>query len=175
MSEPSLDPTFPTDVDDLAWQTIFWKRLAVMLFAQDTVFDAWKTYHDTSGNTDAQWFAEKYSGYVFGLKYQNTDAIVVDVMGTPVPTYWDKTKDGNGFCMEDIRNDHNFGGWCMFPKYSTADGSAAETYAMTAADFETLRGYWKATPVADGDPTASPPSVGQGIAYYTALSNADFG
>ena len=52
MSEPSLDPTFPTDVADAAWQTIFWNRLAVMLFAQDTVFDAWKTWAEASGSAD---------------------------------------------------------------------------------------------------------------------------
>ena len=46
---------------------------------------------------------------------------------------------------------------------------------MTAADFATMRGYWKAKPVADGDPTASPPSIGQGVAYIDALGNGEFG
>ena len=46
---------------------------------------------------------------------------------------------------------------------------------MTAADFETMRGYWKATPVVDGDPAGSPPSVGQGIAYINAFGAAAFG
>lgn len=62
-----------------------------------------------------------------------------------VPSYWDKSKDKNGFCMEDIRTEHEFGGWCLFPVQGTADGSAAVTFKMTAADFVLLRDLWTST------------------------------
>lgn len=128
MGEPNLDVTYPT-ADSGAWQSLFWKRLSISLFAADTEFNAWKTWIETTSNgaSDGQkWFAHRYSGYVLGLEYQNTDALVEDVMGTPVPTYWDKTNDKNGFCIEDGRVNEGYGGFCIFPRQTTAaDGSAA--------------------------------------------------
>lgn len=61
MSEPSLAIT--PDIND-AYQTLFWSRLSLMLLGQDTVFDAWYTWAYASGDTDDQWFADRYSGYV---------------------------------------------------------------------------------------------------------------
>ena len=141
MSEPSLDVTWPAADSADAWQTAFWQRLSFMLFAQDTVFETWQTYIEASGSADQKWFADRYSGYVLGLQYQNTDAIIV----SGVPTYWDKTKDKNGFCIRDVRTGQNFGGFCLFPVPSTADGSAAVTFKMTNADFVALEGLWTST------------------------------
>ena len=128
MGEPNLDVTYPTETTD--WQPLFWKRLSISLFAADKEFDAWKLWIETDSNgaSDGQkWFAHRYSGYVLGLKYQNTSALVetVPILGS-VPTYWDAANDKNGFCIEDGRVNEGYGGFCLFPRQTTnADGSAA--------------------------------------------------
>ena len=93
------------------------------------------------------------------MQYQNTNAIIVST----VPTYWDKSKDKNGFCIRDVRTGQSFGGYCLFPVQSTADGSAAVTFKMTNQDFVDLEALWTSTGQADGSP---PSSVGQGALYW---------
>lgn len=82
-----------------------------------------------------------------------------------MPTYWDKTKDKNGFCIQDIRKNAGYGGHCVFPnQVAAADGSAAETFTLTAADFESLKNLWTSTSQADGN--TSTPDLEQGALYY---------
>ena len=97
-----------------------------MLLGQDTVFDAWNTWAYASGDTDDQWFADRYSGYVMQYWYDNQQAVIVDLSADPnesatlYGTLWNNnSKDGNvifnGWCMQDIRTATNLGGHCLFP------------------------------------------------------------
>ena len=123
MSEPSLAIT--PDIND-QYQILFWSRLSIMLLGQDTVFDAWNTWAYASGDTDDQWFADRYSGYVMQYWYDNQQAVIVDLSADPVETealygtLWNNnSKVGNvifnGWCMQDIRVATNLGGHCLFP------------------------------------------------------------
>lgn len=63
MGEPALFPIVATSED--TYQEVMWKRLDYRLLAQDTLFDAWVTWAEASGDADDKWFAENYSSYVF--------------------------------------------------------------------------------------------------------------
>ena len=159
MSEPSLAIT--PDIND-QYQILFWSRLSIMLLGQDTVFDAWYDWAYASGDTDDQWFADRYSGYVMQYWYDNQQAVIVDMSADPnetatlYGTLWNNnSKDGNvifnGWCMQDIRVATNLGGHCLFPGQTTnTDGTGVKTVSMTAADFTSLQTLWADQSVTDG-------------------------
>ena len=95
MSEPSLAIT--TDINDV-YQTPFWGRLKLMLTGQDEVFSTWAQWAYDGNDTDYQWFADRYSGYVMQYEYDNTQAVIATA---DYGTLWNNNESGvnNGWCM----------------------------------------------------------------------------
>jgi len=162
MSLASLIPDGFIPPAENAYQTLFWSRIYVSLWGNDAKFDAWAA--TAAAGSDAEWFANRYSGYVLQFAYNNVDA------GNAGDALWKNDEDGNGWCIQDARETTNYGGYCIFP-YQQADatGATAHTVVMKAADFVLLKALWDDA----GTPgTQSPGTSVLGDIYKTNMVDA---
>lgn len=140
MAEPSLAYTATIKTKQYEFMM---EKLWFSFSQQDTLFDAWKVWANTSGSTAQQAIAKKFTGrtmdFIVAIKAISGFPGASDYVATAtVPQIGFVTKWG-GACLKDWSS--GMGGWCMWetndtPFYDCGHIDAA--YAVPSASAATL-------------------------------------